>query len=173
MTRLRACYQNQIADQGQWLASIATYWEACRHYDANAVRRGFVSAWRVHPKWFPSLGQLIELVESPDAVEGSTRLLALDAWQQVVSYASGSLRSLDDDVAAEAVRLMGGRGRLARWDAQEFAVWARKEFVDLYATLVSRRAAQSALGAASEPKRLQARAVECIQLVSNAASLPQ
>lgn len=83
MTRLRACYQNGVRDEKQWLASIAQYWEELKDRDLEAVRRAFGEAWRVHKDWMPSLGQLSALIEAQEKrtreQSKSQRFLQLDS----------------------------------------------------------------------------------------------
>lgn len=64
MSRLRACYQNAVADPAMWKASVNQYWETVQHLDAVAIRKAFAAAWKAHPDWMPSLGQLVQLIEA-------------------------------------------------------------------------------------------------------------
>lgn len=132
MTRLRTCYQNHIADESLWLASITTYWDVCRGYPPEDIRAAFSIAWRRYPDWMPSCGQLLGLIERAP----STR--AAEAWPEVLRLATRSSSEHSDPIAAEAIQLMGGGGRLGRMRSDELHVWGRKEFMERYADVARR-----------------------------------
>lgn len=143
MTRLRAMYSNAVRDESHWAAQVATYWEALRGYDGEELRAAFAVAWRRHPEWFPSCGQLDALVGG----ECSTR--AADAWPEVLRLASRSSGEHSDPVAREAIRLMGGGPRLGRMQSAELEGWGRREFMRCYdeANKIRQRSTAKALGA--------------------------
>lgn len=132
MTRLRSCYQNAVADHSLWLASITTYWDLCQEYPADDVRAAFAVAWRRHPDWMPSCGQLIGLIE------GAASNKAADAWPEVLALAKRSSGDHQDPVAREAIKAMGGGARLGAMRADELLVWGRKEFLELYVQIAHR-----------------------------------
>ena len=49
------------------MASVNRYWEVVKHKDSDAVAKAFESAWREFSDWMPSLGQIVELIESFEA----------------------------------------------------------------------------------------------------------
>lgn len=134
MSKLRACYQNAVKDPDQWLASISQYWTVVRSYNDEAIRRAFNNAWRQHPDWMPSLGQLVELIENAG---GSAKHRAAQAWPEVMRLASQSSGDHSDPVAAEAIRLMGGGKRLGQMPTDDLEVWGRKRFDELYEEIAS------------------------------------
>lgn len=150
MTRLRACYQNVVQDDSLWLASIATYWELCSRYPPDDIRVAFSLAWRRFPDWMPSCGQLVGLIE------GATSTRAVDAWPEVLRLASRSSSAHSDPIAAEAIKMMGGGGRLGGMRSDELLVWGKKEFLECY-ELATKRAedsrARHCLEASSEPEK--------------------
>lgn len=135
MTKLRACYQNAIADQDMWTASTVQYWEVMQHSDPDRIRDAFTSAWRKHPDWMPSLGQLMDLVESGGA---GAKQRAHDAWPEVMKLAGRSSSEHSDPIARRVLRLMGGGKRLGNMNREELEKWGRKEFVELYEEQSSR-----------------------------------
>lgn len=64
MFRLRACYQNAVKDEEQFLASVAVYWEEVMKHDDRAIKMAFRQAWKAHAAFMPSLGQLVELIDA-------------------------------------------------------------------------------------------------------------
>lgn len=62
MTRLRACYPQRVADAEHWKAMVSRFWEECQDLDPDLLRQAFDGSWARFPDWFPSLGQLRQLV---------------------------------------------------------------------------------------------------------------
>lgn len=137
MSKLRAKYQNAVADEEMWLASISTYWEECRGLDADKLRAAFKVAWREHKQWMPSCGQLVELVAGGgQSADDAAKL----AWPEVMQLAKRSSGEHSDPIAAEAIRLMGGGRRLGQATEQEMEIWGKKEFIQLYDVVSSKTA---------------------------------
>lgn len=124
MTKLRAHYQNGISDEKLWMASVASYYEALSGEDPERIRRAFREAWRYHPSWMPSCGQMLELIEGHGG--------AHKAWPEVLALASRSSGEHSDPIAAEAIRRMGGVRALGSMDNDRLKVWAKREFIGLY-----------------------------------------
>lgn len=132
MSRLRACYQNTVGDQTLWLASITTYWDVLSGYAPEDIRAAFAVAWRRHPEWMPSAGQLAKLME------GGATTTPEDAWPEVLRLASRSSGEHSDPIAREVIRMMGGGTRLGRMRSDELHVWGKKEFIELYGQVAQR-----------------------------------
>lgn len=69
MVKLRAHYQNAVADESLWEASLSVYWDEFEDRDQDALRKAFAKAWKEFPDWMPSAGQFRQLV---DAIEKSS-----------------------------------------------------------------------------------------------------
>lgn len=63
MSKLRAHYQNPVTDAELWKASVNVYFDELSRYSAGDVRIGFAAAWREHPQWMPSCGDLEKLIK--------------------------------------------------------------------------------------------------------------
>lgn len=128
MTKLRARYQNAVADQAMWEASVLQYWEDMQSSDPDKIRQAFDAVWRKHSQWMPSCGQLMDLIDGGGL---DTKQLARDAWPQVYKAATGARVELDS-VASEVLRRMGGAKALGQRSEAELRLWGQKEFVELY-----------------------------------------
>jgi len=135
MTRLRTCYPQPMSDPEAWMALVATYYSVVSRYDAPSVRRAMASAWARHREWFPTLGQLVAIVEG----DSPPSLRAAEAWPEVLRLAAGAGGAHSDPTAAEAMALMGGADGLGQWDARELERYGRARFVATYVELVERR----------------------------------
>lgn len=131
MSKLRANYQNAIADKSQWLASITVYWENLSSLPAEDLRQAFASAWRRFPDWMPSAGQLMSL-----ALGKSPAARAAAAWPEVLELAKHSSPEHSDPVARRAIMLMGGGSVLGEMTQDELRVWGKKEFLQRYAEIL-------------------------------------
>lgn len=131
LSRLRARYQNAIADADMWLLSIEEYWGDLRSFDSDALRHALRTAHRVHPQWMPSCGQLIGLLQQTQSLG--------EVWPEVVRLASRSDGEHSDPIAREAIRQMGGGKRLGAMTDDELHVWGRKQFEELYQQIEEKR----------------------------------
>ena len=139
MAKLRANYQNAIADKKLWLASVDQYWQHLKQYPRSALLSMFARAWKDFPQWMPSAGQMVGLLEQ------SKTSAAVAAWPEVMKLARSSSESHSDPVARETIRLMGGGKRLGQMSEHELAVWGRKEFERIYSEVVEQTAREEHL----------------------------
>lgn len=162
MSRLRAHYQQPLADESLWLASVATYFDALRGMDPDDIRDAFAVAWRRYPEWFPSAGQLLAAIDDTDGKADA-------AWPEVVRLARRSSGDHADPVARVAIARMGGGQALGQMRSDELHVWGRKQFREFYRDVVrerQRQRAQAAVmptdgAAAALPPATQARGEGC------------
>lgn len=63
MTRLRACYPQRVADAEHWKAMVARYWEELSKREPDTLTRTLAGAWKHHPQFFPSLGEVEALCD--------------------------------------------------------------------------------------------------------------
>lgn len=150
MTKLKALYPNGISDESQWLASLASYWSMLKGYDADEIRCAFAVAWRRHPAWFPSCGQLV------DIIDGASHSKAMDVWPDVLRLASRSSSDHADPVVRDAIRLMGGGARLGRMTTADLERYGRTEWQRAYEAAARCRQEAAARAALEAPRRLPA-----------------
>jgi hypothetical protein len=62
MTTLRALYPQRVADADHWRAMLAGYHVVLGERDEALLVEAFNSAWREFPSFFPSAGELADLV---------------------------------------------------------------------------------------------------------------
>lgn len=111
MVKLRAHYQNVVADEDQWSASVQVYWDEFGNRDAGALRRAFAKAWRQFPDWMPSAGQFEQLV---DAMEKTSRE-PISPDHQLKEEQNTS----PDEARARIREIVGNIGTTTEMDADE------------------------------------------------------
>ena len=107
MAKLKARYGTQRTDPKLWTATVLSYFEVLGNRNPKAVRMALDDAWRHHPKFFPTLGELSELVKSlTDRAMRQTRTDRLLAEERVGDNksAKGHIR----DIIADLGDKMGG-----------------------------------------------------------------
>lgn len=129
MIALRATYPQAVANSEWWGQQIAAYWSQLKTYSAADLRRAFGVALRRYPDWFPSCGQLLQLLDGDPATR------AEQAWPELCRLATSSSGEHSDPVAREAIALLGGGAALGRISSADLHGWWRKRFVDSYCRL--------------------------------------
>lgn len=109
-------------------ATLQGYWLALGELEIERLQEAATVAARTL-KFFPKPAELLELAGG-ESVEDRAKL----AWVEV-SKAAKSSSWPKDPLAAEAVRHMGGPRRLGQMKTDEFEVWGRKQFEEIYASL--------------------------------------
>ncbi|NIV51076.1 MAG: hypothetical protein GWN29_04805 [Gammaproteobacteria bacterium] len=66
METLRACYPHRLAREERWGDTVRVYWTHLSRFDADVAQRAFSRAWKAHPHWFPTLGQMVELCKTAE-----------------------------------------------------------------------------------------------------------
>ena len=100
MAKLRAHYQNTVADEGLWAASVLTYWDAFRSFSRGAILSAFSAAWKKHRDWMPSAGQLLELVQVAEKAQGLTKPLPVDRQLEEPKWDPDAKRKLKEIIDA-------------------------------------------------------------------------
>ena len=136
MAKLRAHYQNPVTDEALWLASVSTYWNEIKDFDAEKVRTAFAIAWKKHPDWMPSCGQLVDLIQNDTR---DSKLRALQAWAAIFCPDNEDAYRIDDtvsdvdrDIGEHAVLIMGGTRYLERQKTEWLNNWGKREFVEIF-----------------------------------------
>ncbi len=111
--------------------ALAVWWEACKHFDASAVKDAF-NRHAVNPdngQFLPKPADIVKLIG------GGTQDAALVAWSKVdkAVRSVGSYRSVvfDDPLIHAVISDMGGWGLLCNVDDKEWPFKA-KEFENRY-----------------------------------------
>lgn len=134
MTSLRAHYQNPVTDPEMWQASIVTYHAELGNSPPENLRKAFDAAWRKHPDWMPSCGQLAELVVG-GGIDAKSR--AAEAWPEVIKLATRSSGDHSDPIAAAAIRRMGGGRALGQMKRADLERHGRRDFEAHYVDIAA------------------------------------
>ena len=60
MSKLRACYPGKVTDPELWAANVTRYFDELGDRPPAILTKAFDRAWRIHPIFFPTLGQMVE-----------------------------------------------------------------------------------------------------------------
>jgi len=66
MVQLRGCYPSLKMTTEEWVLTLRSYYFELFEVDPEVITRAFAKATSIHPKFFPSLGQLKDLVRSSE-----------------------------------------------------------------------------------------------------------
>jgi len=60
---LRGCYPQRMTDN-EWEITVRRYWQDLQRFDKRAVAKACDKAWKIYAKWFPTLGEMVDLCET-------------------------------------------------------------------------------------------------------------
>ena len=64
MAKLKLCYSDRVADEKTWESQIEIYWSKLHRFDLGFIGKAMDRALVSSPKFFPTLGVLLELTKT-------------------------------------------------------------------------------------------------------------